>query len=269
MPSSLFDYFDRVSIIHLPERTDRMQAMRRELSRIGVDFRSDKVVVPYAPKPANANGFPSKGVYGNFLSHLGILKAAHDDGLSNILLLEDDAIFSTRFNRCQGQMAKVLQHNPWDIFFIGHSFRNALPKSPSGIVRFSGSSLWSHCYAVNRSLMPRIIDYLEQTIDREAGHPDGGKMYIDGALNEFRRLNPDAISLASSPCLSVQRGSPSNIGTMAHWYDANRILRLPINCARSGRDALWRFGFISIGPPKTDSVLTYIREAIPFPDPVG
>lgn len=59
------DYFDRISIIHLPERTDRYQALERELKSI--DIKHPKVRIPFAPRPDDAYGFTSKGVYGSFL----------------------------------------------------------------------------------------------------------------------------------------------------------------------------------------------------------
>ena len=75
-----------------------------------------------------------------------------------------------------------------------------LPQSPLRIaLRYSGPFIWAHCYAVHRRLMPRLIDYLRKTIDRETGHPEGGKVYIDAAYFLFRQLYPDVICIASSP----------------------------------------------------------------------
>jgi hypothetical protein len=70
----LFEYFDRVAIVYLPERGDRCK-------------------IPPAPKPDEANGFPSRGVYGSFLSHVNII---HDAGgrvvTSDAGLLLDDVL---------------------------------------------------------------------------------------------------------------------------------------------------------------------------------
>ena len=77
----LFEYFGRVEIIHLPERTDRLQALCSELASVGLNIDSSRVLIPHAPRPENANGFPSRGVYGNFLSHLDIIQRAYRDGL--------------------------------------------------------------------------------------------------------------------------------------------------------------------------------------------
>jgi hypothetical protein len=261
---TLFDYFDRISIIHLPERTDRLASLTLELSNVGLEITSSKISIPNAPRPQVPNGFPSRGVYGNFLSHIGIIEQAYTDNLEAVLVLEDDAIFSRSFKSRQETLATHLRDNRWDIAFFGHSIERSLPKTASGLARFSGTFLWSHCYGVHRRVMPRLIEYFRQTMERESGHPDGGKMYIDGAHNEFRRLNPDMVCLVSAPCLSVQRGSPSGLND-PKWHDGNAGLRWAIESIRGLRDEMWRRGFITIGPPKSSLHLTKIDRATEWP----
>ena len=141
------------------------------------------------------------GVYGNLLSHLSILENALADDLESVLVLEDDVIFSRSFNEMQGSIAQNLRANHWDQLFIGHSISTGLPRSGNGLVRYSGEFFWAHCYAVNRSILPKLVDYIRVTIDRPPGHPDGGKMYIDAALNQFRRRTPELVCVITSPCL--------------------------------------------------------------------
>lgn len=263
LDSPLFSYFDRIAIINLPERTDRMNQLKAELAYVGLEINSPKVTIPPAPKPSEANGFPSRGVYGNLLSHLSILEGALADNLNSVLVLEDDAIFSHSFNTMQSSIAECLRAAPWDQLFIGHSISTGLPKSRNGLVRYSGEFFWAHCYAVNRSVLPKLIDYIRATIDRPPGHPDGGKMYIDAALNQFRRQTPGLVCLVSSPCLSVQRGSPSSLNSPP-WYDRNIAMRHVSTIARAARDECWRRGWITIGPKGTKgSALTSSAEPWP------
>jgi glycosyl transferase family 25 len=265
MRGALFNYFDRVSIIHLPEREDRLALLIREMANLGLDIHDKRVSIPCAPRPETNFGFPSRGVYGNFLSHLNIIESAYADKLDSVLILEDDAIFSRSLSpSMQKIIAEYLKANPWDEVFLGHSVMTGLPTSASRLAQFSGSFIWSHCYAIHRRIMPRMIEYFHETLERDSGHPAGGKMYIDGAHNEFRRLNPDIICLVSSPCLSVQRGSPSSLGG-ANWYDTKSVLRKVVSLARGARDELWRNGLISISPPKTASQWTKIDVAVPWP----
>ena len=249
----ILDYFDRLAIVHLPNRTDRYKALKHELSRIGIDIKGPKVCIPDPPMPETANGFTSRGVYGSFLSHLEIIESAYHDGLDTIWVLEDDAIFSRKFNRQQMTIAEYLRANHWDQLFIGHTVWEGeeLPASPTGLLRYSGPFIWAHSYAVHRRIMPRLIEYLRKTIDREEGHPEGAKIYIDAAYFLFRQFNSDVICVVSSPCFSVQKGSQSSLNSPL-WYQRSAFAAV-VNLGREIRDELWRHGWLRIDGPQ-DSV---------------
>jgi len=245
----ILNYFDRLAIIHLPERGDRLQALTQELSEVGIDINSAKVRMPQPSMPKTSNGFSSLGVYGNFLSHLEIIETAYNDGVDTVWILEDDAIFSRRFKRQQLPIADHLRENYWDLFFIGHSVWKELPDSCTGLLRFSGPFVWAHSYAVHRRVMPRLIEYLRLSMDREAGHREGGKMYIDAALFFFRQLNPDVICVVSSPCLSIQKGSPSSLSSGSAYKNYFGV-RFLLNLLRGARDECWRRGWLRIDGPQ-------------------
>jgi glycosyl transferase family 25 len=259
----LFEYFDRIAIIHLPERVDRFTSLSKELSAVGLDIGNSKVSLPAPEMPEQLNGFPSRGVYGNFLSHLAIIERAYADGIQSVLVLEDDAIFSNAFNSAQSNMAASLRNNRWDQVFIGHSIPGRLPSSRSGLVRFQGDFFWAHCYAVHQRIMPRMIEYLRSTVEREVGDPQGGKMYIDGAYNLFRSLNRDFICLLSYPRLSIQRGSSSNLNSLK-WYDRSTALSASVTVARYLRDQAWRRGWINVSP-KAHGDFNKVKSADPWP----
>lgn len=245
----LLDYFNRLAIIHLPDRDDRLRALTRELRACGIDIKDPKVVIPHAPMPTTANGFRSRGVYGNFLSHLEIIETAYKDGLETVWTIEDDAIFSRRFRLQQKQIASYLRENEWDLCFIGHSAGKEIPKSPTGLLRYSGSFIWAHSYAVHRRIMPRLIEFFRSSIEREEGHPEGGKIYIDAAYFFFRQFNPDVINIVSSPCLSVQKGSESSLNARKIHDRIFGIRSLAI-LARAVRDECWRQGWLRIHGPQ-------------------
>ncbi|MEN3147031.1 hypothetical protein ABCW43_06930 [Neorhizobium sp. IRAMC:178] len=241
--TTLFEYFERVEIIHLPERTDRFRALSRELARSGYNIKDASI--PHAPKPDGTFGFPSIGVYGNFLSHLDIITRAKGEGASTVLILEDDAIFSRRFKQRQLAIADQLSKTPWDILYIGHSLQGGTStRVTPDLARFTGDLLWAHCYAINRSVMQRLTEYLDYTLKAPPGDPKGGKMYIDAALTLFRRQNPDVVCLVTDPCLSVQKGSQSNLGKGKSWIGRN--LPQALSLGRSFRDECWRYGVIGI-----------------------
>jgi glycosyl transferase, family 25 len=236
----LYDYFDRIAIIHLPDRKDRYDSLAGELRAIGADIRQPKVEIPFAPMPEDANGFPSRGVYGNFLSHLSILRQALNDGLRNIWVLEDDAIFSRRMCCIQDALVKNLSEHNWDLCFFGHSLdKRLLATMPIGLAPATADFRWAHCYAVNARVLPRLVTYLEQAVSRPVGDPLGGKLYIDAAFTLFRHFNRDVVALVANPVLSVQKGCVSSL-SQRKWYDDIVAARPVVAAARSMRDYYWK-----------------------------
>jgi len=254
-------FFARIEIIHLPQRTDRYQDLSAELKRFGMDI--DKARIPVAPQLSDANQFPSAGVYGNFLSHLDILRRAHADGLESVLVLEDDVIFRNALRSMQFRIVQALRARPWDMVFIGHSIARGLPRSESGLCQTSAGFVWAHCYGVNRAVLPRLIAYLEAVIERPPGHPEGGKMYIDGAYNMFRELNPDVVTLVTSPCMAAQRGSRSSLA--ARGWHRHGLRGSLADLIRRVRDDAWRIGLVSIEPKGIRTAHASEVHATPWP----
>lgn len=135
------------------------------------------------------------------------------------------------------------------MFFVGHTVQDELPDSPTSLLRFSGPYIWAHSYAVHRRILPRLIEFLHQTMEREVGHPEGGKLYIDAAYFFFRQANPDVICVVSSPCFSVQKGSRSSLNS-GPWFERYAVTRLLANLARETRDEIWRRGWLRIDGPQ-------------------
>lgn len=236
------EYFDRVGIINLPSRPDRLASIRNELRLIGFDPDSDQITVPFAPQPDDDHGFKSKGVYGNFLSHLTIIKTARDEGLKRVLILEDDAIFSRRIRTVDYQNALIesAESTGWGMWFIGHYLRSAAAPPNVGVVVTTEPFKWAHCYAVNHSAMDDLIDYLEATIERPEGHPEGGKMYIDGAFSLFRAKYKTHKNLICIPAMSIQKGNQSNLALDGRTLAAGFAAPLQ-HTVRNFRDEFWRW----------------------------
>jgi GR25 family glycosyltransferase involved in LPS biosynthesis len=241
MSSPLIDYFGRIEIIHLRERTDRYNALKRELARIGIDVHDERVRIPDAPRVMDDYEFPSRQVYGNFLSHLDILRQACNEQQKAVLVLEDDAIFRHSLDDLtfQRQLVQTLDTNAWGICYLGHPITRQLTNQPTGLIQTNLTFRWAHCYAVHQCVLADLVEYLESTMEHPKGHPEGGKMYIDGALSMFRMRSPHVVTLVSNPTLSIQRGSISGIA-QRKWYEKVETLRPILGTARAIRDEIWR-----------------------------
>ncbi len=236
---TLFEYFDRVRLIHLPNRVDRLEAISAEIQKIGGSTDHPKFAIPHAPMCDHADGFVSKGVRGSFLSHYEILRDALEAGAKNVWILEDDAIFSRSMIAKQQELVDALVNRSWDLCFFGHSENRRILQHPKGLIPAPIDFYQAHCYAVNASVLPRVVAYLEENLRNPPGHPRGGRMYIDAAYTMFRRLDSDAVCLMCNPSIARQKGCVSSLNS-APWYDRFRPSRPLVAFARQCRDEVWR-----------------------------
>lgn len=215
----MFDQFEKIVVINLPERVDRRREAEAELSRVGCD----KAEFFSAIKPQSAGKFERIGYRGAFLSHLEVIRSAQ--GARNVLIMEDDVKFTADFER----RAALPDQLPldWDVFYAGHMF---LPEhrrewSETGLIEIGPDVefVGLHCYAVNRKAVGPIVAAFERFMAREPDHPDGGSISPDGALNLARRQE-DLRSFAAVPPLADQRASRSSIAELA-WFDRLPVVR--------------------------------------------
>ena len=232
-------YFDDVAVINLKSRPDRKQSVTHELAAIGIS--EDRIRFPNAPICETDGGFPSKGVYGNYLSHLNILEGALDRSAQRVLVLEDDAILSAKARDpdYQAWVIKEAEVYDWATWHLGHKLRRELRGQPQGVRPTKMEFHWAHCYAVQNDSIADLLGFLKTLMSRPQGHPDGGKMYIDGALYHFRADHTHKPCLVSNPALSIQKGSDSNLAGPANPGVVS-LARRPKMLARFLRDEFWR-----------------------------
>lgn len=226
---SFLEYFDHVRIINVASRDDRRAETRSEFARYGFAIDTDRVKFFEAVTPTEACGFENPGVRGCFLSHLHVLKGAAAEGVSRLLVLEDDIQFSRHIQKLGSVATASLDQMSWDIAYFGH----ALPNRPGepGWHRVDGPMKLSHCYAVSGDGLPKLIDFLERILERPAGHPDGGPMHYDGALTTFIKNAPDVEAFYFLPNLGLQRPSKTDLHTPSVW-DRHQALKPLATVAR-------------------------------------
>ena len=180
----LFERYERVVVISLPERTDRRREMVRNLGPI--EFFD-------AVRPFDKGPFQSIGAHGCYLSHLAVLKQG-----GSVLILEDDCDFLPH--------AFDYRVPPVGVFYGGW-----LEMTDSYIIG-------SHCMGFNARAAKLAASYLTNLLDpdfpadpqaaSELGFNPAIRPPVDGAYVWFRRAHPELTTEFAR--ISVQRPSRSD-----------------------------------------------------------
>jgi hypothetical protein len=229
----LSDYFACTYVINLAERKDRRKAIVAELERVGMPLSPGKVQIFPAIKPKDRLGFPSVNVLGCFLSHYSILLDALQRKLPNVLVMEDDLMILPTLQSNLDMVLSTLRSVDWGIAYLGHIEPVSDSASPQ-LVRFDRPVITAHFYAVNGTVLPRLVEYLKLVQQREEGDPLGGPQDFDGALTMFRQFNPDVVTLLAHPNMGKQRPSRSNI--RPPWYERLPVIKQAGDFARVVRE---------------------------------
>ncbi len=213
------EYFPKAYAINLKSRTDRRREMDRMLKRAGLADPPGWVEYFPGVKVDSAEGFPNAGARGCFLGHLGVFKKALDEGLPNVLVMEDDLEITPEFlDRADAIVDELRRRENWGFAYFGHILNDEPHHDPVVPLRLvTGPVSMGHFYALNGPVIPRLIEYFEAVLTRPPGHPDGGPMFNDGACSMFRERNPDVLTLVAQPNMGRQRSSRSDIS--AQWFD--------------------------------------------------
>lgn len=210
---AVFENFDRIIIINLPQRTDRRREMDQELE--GIALANDPKVRYFpAIRPTEAGRFYSIGARGCYESHKQILREAANSNKS-VLILEDDCEFVAG-----AHLYEIPKH--WDIFYGGYTASIPDELHDSDI-------MGSHMMGFSRNGAKAVSDYLE-LLDCDGSHPP-----VDAAYVWFRRAYPEISTHFAVPSLAGQRASRSDIVSL-RWFDRLPIFQQLANFLRRMRE---------------------------------
>src|SRR4051812_7800160 len=151
--------FDNVYVVNLPDRKDRREHILRELASVALP--TPNLTFYPAIRPGSAEGFPSIGARGCFLSHLSILKDALQSEGERFLVLEDDACFSPQFSRMEHLLTGEIAQSSWDLVYLGHSGVHIGQDSRALVQPYEGPVGTTVAYGITRSAAVRLVDYLD------------------------------------------------------------------------------------------------------------
>ena len=216
--SQLLESFEKTYVINLPNRADRRRALIHQFEQLGYDGDDPRIEIFPAVRPTEADGFPSVGKRGCFLSHYGVIRRAIEAGHRRILVMEDDCLLLPSMSTHGDALLKQLDDQPWDIAYLGHD-EPWVRERPIGWHRRieRRQSFGTHLLAVQGECLDALAEYMRLCNERPAGHPEGGRMGADGTYEMFRKLHTDRVVLFCNPALAGQRKSRSDVTTT--WFD--------------------------------------------------
>lgn len=181
------DYFDKVIVINLDRRNDRMEKLDPQLKELDIQYKRFSAV--------DGKKLDIDPIVAGLRSHLQVMKQIAGQ---RVLILEDDAHFVENFNE---KFEKVMQTLPedWDIFYLG-----ALVPKDVGLIRMVNRhwgiqvlTTGSQAYCINPNRLEYFISKLEDY-----------NSYIDIGLRDFAK---DLKAYITQPNLVTQFPSYSDL----------------------------------------------------------
>jgi hypothetical protein len=175
------EFFNRVVVISLKRRTDRLERLKRELGAVDWPF-----VDPILFEAVDGNKVPvpatwgsGGGAWGCMQSHRWVLERAIIDDVDSLLILEDDVTFVPHFkNRVSQFLCEVPED--WDGLMIGGQHFGPLSEVSQHVVKCTNTQR-THCYAVRG----RYIAALYQHLISSSGHCDHRMGEIQSQFNVY------------------------------------------------------------------------------------
>lgn len=134
-PIDRWGTFERVVLINLKRRTDRLNEFNDRLGRSGWPYKEPEYFEGIDGKalPLPDRWSQGHGAYGCWLGHQAVFARAIQDGLDSLFIFEDDAVFATDFRT---KVIDFMNRVPeWDcVMFGGQHMKPAITIKP-GIVK--------------------------------------------------------------------------------------------------------------------------------------
>jgi len=176
------EYFDKVVVINLDRRKDRLEKVDAQLQELGITYERFSAV--------DAKALDIDPIQACKQSHLQVL----EESVGKTLILEDDAYFMEGFNERFTEFIELLPKD-WHIFYLGAVLLNSERCNDIMVRAMDTSSL--HAYCVNP-------EFKEIALEQGRDYPE----HIDVA---YRLLHRQYRSYAAKPPMVKQYPSYSDL----------------------------------------------------------
>jgi len=176
------EYFDKVVVINLDRREDRLKKVDAQLQELGITYERFSAI--------DAKALDIDPIQACKQSHIRVL----EDSVGKTLILEDDAYFMEDFNERFAKFVELLPAD-WNIFYLGAVLLNSERCNDIMVRAMDTSSL--HAYCVNP-------EFKEIALEQGRDYPE----HIDVA---YRLLHRQYRSYAAKPPMVKQYPSYSDL----------------------------------------------------------
>jgi GR25 family glycosyltransferase involved in LPS biosynthesis len=195
----LNDYFDRIVVINLDRRVDRLTQFDSQAQDLGIEYLRYSAV--------DAQAFGIDAVAACRQSHHSVLVNALADGVERLFVFEDDAEFLAGFNQSFAAVAANLPDD-WQMLYLG-SWPYSIIDVGIENLRLTHGNITTHAYGAKREIFPELIEAAEN--------------YQDPIDVSYGLLHPTIKTYMAHPSIVTQAIGISDIRKTLVNYQSNII----------------------------------------------
>jgi GR25 family glycosyltransferase involved in LPS biosynthesis len=147
---------DKILFINLEARKDRLESITSELKKQNVS--EDKI------HRINAHYTPGNGHLGCSKSHYDALQYAIDNDLNNVLIFEDDFLFSASSKDLFDNLFNQLETKEWDVILLTYSWGNTSDSKYPFLNKLTEAQSGAG-YIVNKHYFKTLQDVFKESAD--------------------------------------------------------------------------------------------------------
>ena len=154
-----FAFFDAIFCRSMDDERERWARIQRAFEVLDIAWRVERF--------PGVRAMTGKHQRGCALSARQIVAEAHHRGLSNFLLLEDDALFLDTTLDVVGEALDDLRGRDWDLLYLGGAVhgRRFPFADRTNVLQVASGVTSTHALVVNHTAFERILDELSPTED--------------------------------------------------------------------------------------------------------
>lgn len=150
-----------IFVINLKKRTDRLRHIQEELKKINCN--NYEIVEAIDGNTINRSPFINQGALGLVQTYFKIFELIKDKPTEEIILIEDDCVFSENFSENVNNFLNELP-NDWNILYFGGNHNPSLAPPPSKFtehVRKVHHTYSAHCVVMKTKVFFELIEILK------------------------------------------------------------------------------------------------------------